>query len=241
MRTRMSRHEKSSGKKRVVGSPPTPASSSGAKALLAKYREVVRRHEALARRYEALLREHGKRGIEKTGVAVFALAAMRSQVTGIAFMQGGAVRSRNLRYLALDRPKMGWRRVSDASTFATLNEAVLSATVPWRTETRAVLRCYERLDGERTIDVRVERIAGGAPLFMATVVDVTEAVRTAEELEAARRESHEQERLRTIGELASGFAHDFNNTLHAMALWIARLRQTRSGAEDVRALTSLSR
>ncbi len=226
------------------------SSSRDGPSLLERF-DAARPHRptALGYGYQALAHfdphAYGHCGVQESDAAVFARAAMRSPVTGIALVHGNTVRARNLRYFSLDRPRAGWRCVSSGLTFASLNDVVLSsaATLASVTETDALLRRYERLDGQRTIEVRVERItrSGHERLVMATAVDVTEEVRAAAELEVCREASIEEQRLRTVGELASGFAHDFNNTLHAMSLWIARLSQSRMEADDGRALAALSR
>jgi signal transduction histidine kinase len=48
--------------------------------------------------------------------------------------------------------------------------------------------------------------------------DITAQVQAEQELEQARTALSEQEHLRALGELASGVAHDLNNTLNAMKL-----------------------
>ena len=63
----------------------------------------------------------------------------------------------------------------------------------------------------------------GKVYALGIVEDINERVLAAQELAESRRALIQQERLRAIGELASGVAHDFNNTLNAMRLRLAIL------------------
>jgi signal transduction histidine kinase len=218
--------------------PPAYGTSENRSSLLEKY-------EALVRRCEALQERHRKHAARQSSSAVFALAAMRSPVTGIAFVHDDAIRARNLRFSQLERLRTGWRQAQGGPAVPMLAAVVLalSARIEERGGPRTITERYERVGGDQIVDVRVERIGTvGSGLKMATVVGVTESVRAAQELEAARKLAFEQERLRAVGELASGVAHDFNNTLNAMSLWIARLGQSAArGPGDQRAIDALAR
>jgi PAS domain S-box-containing protein len=58
--------------------------------------------------------------------------------------------------------------------------------------------------------------------------DVTARVQAEEELSRNREVLVNQERLKAVGELASGIAHDLNNSLNALRLWIEVLCADRS-------------
>src|SRR5258708_6051075 len=53
-----------------------------------------------------------------------------------------------------------------------------------------------------------------------------EGARTERDLDHLRTSLVRQERMRAIGELASGVAHDLNNTLHAMSLRLSLIEQS---------------
>jgi signal transduction histidine kinase len=89
---------------------------------------------------------------------------------------------------------------------------------------------YHEVGRERTLEVRAERVNSNRrpidPLSVLVVAhDITQQVRSERELALAQAALTEQERLRALGELASGVAHDLNNTLHAMKLRLELLRQ----------------
>jgi PAS domain S-box-containing protein len=50
--------------------------------------------------------------------------------------------------------------------------------------------------------------------------DITERIQVEEELRRNREVMLNQERLKAVGELASGIAHDLNNSLNALQLWV---------------------
>ena len=58
--------------------------------------------------------------------------------------------------------------------------------------------------------------------------DITERVRAEEELRRNRESMLNQERLKAVGELASGIAHDLNNSLNALRLNVELLQTERS-------------
>jgi signal transduction histidine kinase/CheY-like chemotaxis protein len=70
---------------------------------------------------------------------------------------------------------------------------------------------------------------------------LVERSRGERDLARARELLAEEERMRALGELASGVAHDLNSVLHAMALRIASLRRARDDEASGAALAALSR
>jgi CheY-like chemotaxis protein len=68
-------------------------------------------------------------------------------------------------------------------------------------------------------------------------------VRAERELDQLRESLVQQERLRAIGELASGVAHDLNNTLHAMSLRLSLVEQSQAcqaeQGDNIRALSRI--
>jgi PAS domain S-box-containing protein len=72
-------------------------------------------------------------------------------------------------------------------------------------------RITTRMDGEIPIDISVSSgIISGEPVYLATVRDI----RKRKELEHQLMQSH---KIETIGKLACGFAHDFNNLITVMS------------------------
>lgn len=83
---------------------------------------------------------------------------------------------------------------------------------------------FERDDGQ-ALWVRTERMSlpRARPLSVVMVSDMTARISAERELQRVRERIAEQQRLRDLGELASGVAHDLNNALHALRLRLARL------------------
>src|SRR5262249_26269780 len=121
----------------------------------------------------------------------------------------------------------GWRAIlaNPATTqqYATLRSLVIHEVrrlLTGKMPRKLVVRC-ERIPGKQFLDLALEQLPGGgpgAPRVAVMAIDVTAQVRLEGELAAARLAMLQQERLRSIGEVASGIAHDLNNTLNAMAL-----------------------
>ncbi|HET9597718.1 MAG TPA: ATP-binding protein [Anaeromyxobacteraceae bacterium] len=183
--------------------------------LLAKY-------DRLVAKYEAVVAQLRSAGDERNAQAAFALAAMRSPVTGYAFLREGSIIVRNPMFLTLESEHQGtWR--TPQGLVPTLSECVLSQSAglrkPWE-----VVR-LERTDGSCLLDLRMGRVGvGTAALFVATLVDVTEIIQASRALEAAERARAEEQRIRALGEVASGFAHAFNNSLHALKMTLEVVR-----------------
>jgi signal transduction histidine kinase len=79
-------------------------------------------------------------------------------------------------------------------------------------------------------------------MVMIVATDATEGLRRARDLERARRQIAEQERLRTVGLLAAGIAHDFSNALHAVGMRVGMLAAASSLADrDRRNVEALGR
>jgi signal transduction histidine kinase/ActR/RegA family two-component response regulator len=198
------------------------------------------RYRALAEKYDALVRKCEREAEERSSSVLLALAAMRASETALAAVRGGAVHVSNDRWRALARKDgAGWRPLgADASHEVPTLDAIAigEARAMEKVGVQVLARRWTR--GDRVFDVRIERLASGpADVALASAADVTRETRRDEELARAREARFEQERLRSLGELASGVAHDLNSTLHALRLRVERLRQRGAAAEpDVAAL-----
>lgn len=166
---------------------------------------------------------------------------MRSRDTGLAALRGGRVEGCNRRWRTLaragprpwipvldggDAPPPGRERRGDG--YPTLDVLALAeAAALLAAGAQARVARVRRAGSERFLEVRLERAGRSRrePVVLATAVDVTAQVRQLRELERMREALHHQERLRTVGELASGVAHDLNNALHALLLRLAPLRE----------------
>lgn len=197
--------------------PPSRADSAHAD-LLRKYRELLAKHEAALRKLDARNREH---------LSAFRLSAwaMERSASALALVGEGAVLVANPRWHALAR-EGEWHRLGpdgrEGVPPRTLREAAHeeARTLPLDAASTRVVR-YQRRDGGRTLELRVERLEHDriqGPAVLVLALDITEQVRAEEELERARERLAEQEHLRALGEMAAGLAHDLNNVLTAMRL-----------------------
>ena len=89
-------------------------------------------------------------------------------------------------------------------------------------------RIYRCLDPEQYLEASYWFSPVPAPKRRVVVMirDVTAGVHADLELARVRQALIQHERMRAIGELASGIAHDLNNTLHAMTLRLTLIEQS---------------
>jgi len=161
-----------------------------------------------------------------------ALAAMRSGTLGMALLRGARLLVRNPAWDVLEgravaewrpegaeRPRRRCRGLEEVA--AGLARSLARGTRPVK-----VAR-YEQPDTGRVVEMRLERLGRARQPTVAVIVeDVTERVSAERELARARQVLFDQERMRAVGELASGIAHDLNNALHAMAMRLGRLQRS---------------
>jgi len=113
----------------------------------------------------------------------------------------------------------GWRALARAWTAA------------WP-EPGAPIHAEQLVDGTRKVVLDTVRVALGAPAggearLCVVLEDITERKRTGEEVAQGRR-------LRAIGELVGGIAHEFNNLMSPLLLHASDLRTRRSDDAELR-------
>jgi signal transduction histidine kinase/CheY-like chemotaxis protein len=91
-----------------------------------------------------------------------------------------------------------------------------------------VTRLYRRVGEDEYLEASYWRMASQTEPAKAVVMihEATARVQAERELVRIRESLVQHERMRAIGELASGVAHDLNNTLHAMSLRLSILEQS---------------
>jgi signal transduction histidine kinase/ActR/RegA family two-component response regulator len=164
--------------------------------------------------------------------AALSLAVLRNSQNGIALLARGGWVNRNGPWIELCRDERRWATAADGeagtrTTYASLEIAaealgreLLAASAP---RARRTLRVVRERD-EAVVELRLERIEANRPPIVAAVAeDVTDRVRAERDAARAREATVAVERMRLLGELASGVAHDLNNTLHALSLRIGHL------------------
>jgi CheY-like chemotaxis protein len=206
---------------------------------------LVDKDRVLRPRYRVLVDGHDGHGANPGGerrALALAFAAIRRSRTGIALLRGGGILVRNVRWLALERGRgVSWR--GEERAYPDLRAlAIGESSAMTHAGERTRERRFARADPDEVIEVHLERFdRPGTPLVLAMARDATEAVRAERREERARSEAVERERLRAVGDLASGVAHEINNVLHAMALRLASLRGRVEGPEGEAGLGALTR
>ncbi|MFB1484068.1 sensor histidine kinase [Corallococcus sp. RDP092CA] len=202
---------------RVSLSAPGPGpDSQEPQGLLRKYRELLKKHTALVQK----LGEHTRQQVITFRLSRWALETCD---TALAVLSASSVLVANSRWHALGRMRGPWQREEDGAERVTLRDvgqAEAAAVLALSEGTLRVARYRQAREARpRVLEVRTERVTGhmqGQVLVLAR--DITEQARAEEELAIARATLLEQEKMRALGELAAGIAHDLGSTLSAMRL-----------------------
>ncbi len=200
--------------------PPEPALPDAPRGLLRKYQELLSKHETLVRKLEVST-------LQRISTHRLAAWALETNASALALVRDGVVLLANRRWHQLGHGGP-WRRVHPGHqqpVYKTLRQAAEATSEVLRTlgdEQPLAHRYLEQGEG-RTLEIRVERVAtppSSHPqrAVLVLVQDITVQVRAERLLEEARSALAQQEHLRALGELASGLAHDLNNTLNSMKL-----------------------
>jgi signal transduction histidine kinase len=189
--------------------------------LLRKYQELLARHALLVQKLELRTEER---------ISTYKLSswAVETSASALALISDGMVLLANPRWHELSRSGLwdsGHQEGQQGPEGHTLRQVAMlaaQALIASGEKGPRVDRCRERA-GARTLELRTERVGlrtRGQPRQAALVLahDITAQVQAQKELEQARTTLAQQEHLRALGELASGVAHDLNNTLNAMKL-----------------------
>jgi signal transduction histidine kinase len=207
----------------VAGNGRSGASHGhGDSGLEAKYRTLLER-------YQELLNWQHRSERRTSAVAKMASWAMQASTTGWAMVRGGELYFTNPAFRALSHalasgqdwqsaPSMNGKHPRRVATYPTLRELALR-------EAASCLLAGRRMRGrfrreQQIIEVNLERalLPGSELAVLVMVEDVTKLARAEAEVRTSRELLIHRERLRAIGELAFGIAHDLNNTLAALRL-----------------------
>ncbi|WNG26795.1 sensor histidine kinase [Cystobacter fuscus] len=210
-------------------SPPRQPSE----ALLSKYQQLLRKHEELVHRLEARNADH---------ISTWKLStwALETSASGLALVRGGVLQVSNRRWFALAQTPGRWCRLGEEGEGPAhlLREVALAEARNTLGEAGPHVSRYRLEDGERFLELRTDLITtapnGAQVRVLIQAIDITEQVRSEQELASARAALAEQEHLKGLGELAAGIVHDLNNTLNAMRLRLELIQRDAEFAERQR-------
>jgi signal transduction histidine kinase/CheY-like chemotaxis protein len=223
------------------------------RAVVVRRDDALRKNLELCAKYRALVKKYEADVTRTSSVMLLAIAAMRAGATALAAIRHGRCVVRNERWLRLALDRGPWRRFGagaagegDGDEHASL-EAVALARAAILSASRDTTWAgrYECAEDDTVVELRLERTnIASPPLVLALATDVTDRVRADREVARMKDVLEAQERLRAVGELASGIAHDLNNTLHALRLRLSRLAGCVAGcpehAEDLRVVERIA-
>ena len=194
-------------------------------ALLGKYKDLLRKHDALVHKLERRTSEH---------VNTWKLSSwgLETTASGLALLHGGVLQISNRRWRELTGQPGLWFCQEDPTRVQPLAEAAKHEARQVLGETkRPRATRYQRDDGQ-FVELRAEWLAGPpAQRVLLMALDITEQVKGEEELRRMRLELVQREHLRSLGEMVSGIAHDLNNTLNAMNLRLELIQRDHVFAE----------
>jgi signal transduction histidine kinase len=210
------------------------------------------KYRALAERYEELVAWQRSSDQRASNVARMAAWAMQASATGWAMVRAGELYFTNPAFRALCQALpsgAGWqtaiarngRTPRKVVTYPTLRELVLREAAASLLVNRRVRARFRR--EQQIIELTVERalLPDNEVSVLVMVDDVTKLARAEAEARTSQELLVHQERLRAIGELAFGIAHDLNNTLAALRLRLSVIEKdpTCAASQGLNIRTSL--
>jgi len=162
-------------------------------------------------------------------------SALQGAPTPLALIEGRriAAGNRSFEELAHQNANASWKRlgpeVSTQKPCRGLTRLLVNEVAALKDmRNDPVTRVYRRLGSEQYLEASYWRAPdrGEARQAVVMIHEATARVQADNELGRMREALVQHERMRAIGELASGVAHDLNNTLHAMNLRLSLIEQS---------------
>ena len=218
---------------------PRPPSKRATAVLLdepaEKTNQLREKYRVLCVKYAQLVNKFEIQRLERIAVYSLARWALQTDSNGIAVVHENKIEVHNTHFRDLSQLQGPWWRLGPererARAFRNLRELVIEEAEPLlgaRADgaNPTWIRRYAREGADDIIEVRYERqrnVRDHEPRITALVLDVTARAGAEDELAVARSHLDDHARLRALGELASGMAHDLNNTLGALSLRVEML------------------
>jgi two-component system sensor histidine kinase EvgS len=176
-------------------------------ALIAAIEDVTERNEAMRRLAES----------ENRFKHVFESANVGKSITSLdGVIEPNRALAQMLGYSRDELRRKTWRDITPQESIAWIEEKLAPLVSGEIDETRFV-KSYLHRDGSTVwadVSVTLRRSTQGRPLYyITTIVDITERMRAREQSEQLTTQLQQAQRLESVGRLAGGVAHDFNNIL----------------------------
>lgn len=205
---------------------PTTTMASNAQSLA----QLRQKYAELCAKYQGAVDKLQQRTAESTGMYRLGQWAMQTQGTGVALVEQDRVILSNACFQELAGPanpteSFRWLDPNDSTRYRSLAELAVAQARKGEKGSKGEL--FEREGQGQTVEIFVENVErpSSPPLTIVMVFDVTDRVRLERELTQAREALEHQGRMRAMGELASGVAHDLNNLLGSLTLRVALLKK----------------
>jgi signal transduction histidine kinase/ActR/RegA family two-component response regulator len=220
----------------------SPERRSARESLRVRYQEICKKYEALVQRVEQVR-------TEQIGVFQLGWWALRTSASALALVRNDRIHLCNNRWRQIEREGgggRGWEQIAGAPSSerakgpVTLYELALAEARQLPSGESSRVTRYRRTGGTQVFEIRGERLTGPGAVAL-LLHDVTEQARAENELRGAREALHERHRMQSIGEVASGVAHDLNNALNVMRLRLFLIQSRPADEAQATQLASLSR
>lgn len=189
--------------------------------------QLRQKYAELCVKYQQVVGKLEQRSLMQMGSQRLGLWAMKTQVAGVAVVENGRIQVTNQVWEDLAAPRNNQEAFCSVSPdlyhYSSLNDLALER----RPQQDVGPMLFRREDHEQTLEIRVESVEpiGAPPLTVVMAIDVTERIRLERDLAQSREALEQQARMRAMGELASGVAHDLNNLLGSLTLRVALLKK----------------
>ena len=192
--------------------------------------QLRQKYAELCAKYQGAVTKLQQRSVESTGMYRLGQWAMQTQGAGVALVEQDRLILANAYFLALagtvnPTESFRWLDPKDATRYQSLAELAVDQAQKGEKVGKGEL--FEREGHGQAVEIFVENVERlpASSLTIVMVFDVTDRVRLERELTQAREALEHQGRMRAMGELASGVAHDLNNLLGSLTLRVALLKK----------------
>jgi signal transduction histidine kinase/ActR/RegA family two-component response regulator len=192
-----------------------------------KYQQLCQKYKTLTEKFDDLTRQ-------KTAVFELGWWALRTSDNGLALVRKGKIQLSNNRWHVLDHREgalQDWNATALQDDAAQIYPTLQDLALHQAAEALAESGPYPKVSRwcprgrDEVLEVRTEIVDAEQRVVALLVHDVTREAHDETELRNAQDALLHRDRLQTIGEVASGVAHDLNNALNVMRLRLGLMRR----------------